>query len=141
MRHEVGGDSVHDSGNACGQLALTAPLAPAQRTRGVRDAPGTAGLVAAGRLALRGLASGARTGASAIALAAIAAAAQQHLCAAQRAHEQAGGMVDQLPGSSGTLPRTQPAALRQRGALLAGNTQYTGTASRLRRGEGHGVRY
>jgi len=114
MRHEVGG--------AAGLLTLTAPLAPAARARGVRHAPGTACLVATRGLLLRGQASRTRAGASAIELAAIAAAAQQHLCAAARAHEQAGGMVDQLPGSSGTLPRTPPAAMRRRGALLAGNT-------------------
>ena len=121
MRHEVGGDSVSCGGGATGALALAAALAPAARACGVRHAPGATALVAVCGSPLRLQTSGARTGAAAIALAAIAAAAKQHLRAATRTHEQAGGMVDQLTGSSGRFPRRPPASCRKR--------HYTGGAS------------
>ena len=81
----------------------------------MRDATGTAALVATCGVAQGGVAGCARTGATAVALAAIAAAAQQHLRSAARTQEQAGGMVDQLPGSLGNTP--EDAAGRNAGAV------------------------
>ena len=52
MRHEVGGAAIACSGFATGLLALATPLAPAPLPRGVRDASGTAALVAASGSAL-----------------------------------------------------------------------------------------
>ena len=126
MRHEVDDAAVLRGDIATGLLALAAALAPAARARSVRHAAGAAALVAACCISLGLKASRARAGAAAIALAAIAAAAQQHLRTATRTHEQAGGMVDQLPGSSGNTP--EDGAARGRGAAMR-NAQYTGAAS------------
>src|SRR5574337_2183780 len=95
MRHEVDGATGRRGGVATRALAFTAPITPAARACGVRHAAGTAALVAACSVAPRVQSRLARTGPAAIALAAVAAAAQQHLRTATRTHEQAGGMVDQ----------------------------------------------
>jgi len=108
MRHEVDDAAGRRGGVATGALAFTAPMAPAARASGVRHAAGTAALVAAGGVTPGVQSSLTRADATAIALAAVAAAAQQHLRTATRAHEQAGGMVDQFAGSSGSLPRKPP---------------------------------
>ncbi|MDR6861548.1 hypothetical protein J2W96_007892 [Variovorax guangxiensis] len=60
----------------------------------VGQAPGATALVTASGRAPRLQACRARTRSAAVALAAFAAAAQQHLLAATRTHKQAGGMVD-----------------------------------------------
>lgn len=86
--------------------ARAAPRAPAARTSRVGQAAGAAVLVAAAGSAECLLTRRARVCAAAVALAAVATAAQQHLGAATRADEQTGGMLEQLPGSSGEeLPR------------------------------------
>jgi hypothetical protein len=119
MRHEVAAVRLQRDGRTTGWLALS--LAPAPRARCVRHAPGTAGLVAARRLALAVHARCARTGAAAVALPSIAAAAQQYLRAAARAHQQTGGMVDQLPaprdGSRGRQRAASHWAGRSRPAM------------------------
>jgi hypothetical protein len=142
MRHEVDDAAAGDGGGGLVRCApaLTPVLAPATRARRVRHAPGAAALVAPGRFTLRFLARRARAGPPAIALAAIAAAAQQHLRAATRAHEQAGRMVSrQLPGSSGNLPRTTARGHCQRIALDDLVRQCdTGGASASPRGVGYG---
>jgi len=115
VRHEVG----RGRALTLGLSALAA--APALRSCGVRQTPGTAALVALRTLAPRVMARGLRAGAPAVALAAVAAAAQQHLRAAARAHEQAGGMLGQAVGSSeGKLPE---AASPSRGHALRWTTK------------------
>jgi len=137
MRHEVD-DAAVEGGDVIGGGVMpgvplmgtfVVPLSPAARTRRVGQAAGATALVTAcGRTP--GLqARRARTRSAAVALAAVAATAQQHLRAATRAHEQAGGMVDQLPApredSRGT-PARCGAVLRRR-HLPA----YTAIASRF----------
>lgn len=68
-------------------LLLAPPLAVAPCTPCVREAPGTAGLVASAGFAQRLSPCRARARAAAVALAAVAAAAHQHLGAAARAGE------------------------------------------------------
>lgn len=116
MRHEVGYAAVQRGGVATCLLALATALPPAARARGMRDAARSAALISTCGFATRFKPCRTRARATAIALAAVTTAAQQHLCAATRTHEQTGGMVDQLPGSSGELPRTTPVAMRRRGA-------------------------
>ena len=142
MRHDVGGGSVQRGHRVARPLAFAfaASLAPAACALGMRHAPGAACLVAPCGLALRVLACCARARRAAIALAAIAATAQQHLCTAARAHEQAGGMVDQLPGSSGSLPRTSPLRAAPRCCERARPVRNTLALHPLRRVVGHGVR-
>ena len=70
-----------------------AALAPAARARGVLEAPGTTGLIAPGGLALQGVASDQGAAIGAIALAAIAVAAHEHLGATTPAHEESGRLV------------------------------------------------
>jgi hypothetical protein len=70
-----------------------AALAPAARARGVLEAPGTTGLIAPGGLALQGVASDPGAAVGAIALAAIAVAAHEHLGATTPAHEESGRLV------------------------------------------------
>lgn len=67
--------------------------APAPRARRMGHAPASAALVASTRLALRGLARQARTRGCAVALTAVAMAAQQDLDKATCTEEQAGGIV------------------------------------------------
>jgi len=104
----------------------------------VGQAAAAAALVATSSSAPRLQACRARTRSAAVALAAIAATAQQHLLTATRANEQAGGMVDQLRApredSRGT-PMTRRGAVQRRTTAT-----YTATASASRRGVGHGVR-
>jgi len=132
MRHDVGGGRVQRSHRAAQlfALAVSLSLAPAACALGMGHAPGTAALVAPCGLALQVVACRARARWAAITLAAVAAAAQQYLRAAARAHEQAGGMVNQLPDSSGTLPRTSLLRMRHPDAAN-GRPQYTGAASRF----------
>ena len=115
MSHDVR-DVAVECGGITTPLAIAPTLAPALRARRVRQAPATAALIAARGRTLRLQASRPRTGPGAIALAAIAPAAKHHLRTATRTHEQAGGMVDQLPGSSGTVPRRPPASMQCRSA-------------------------
>ncbi len=108
MRHEVDDGTVHDiaaTGDP-GDLALALSLSA--RTRSVSDAPGKATLVALGGIAPRLAARRAGADSAAIPLAAIAAAAQQHLRMATRTHEQAGRMVGQARLSSGEAPPRAP---------------------------------
>ena len=125
MRHEVDDGTVERGGVIGGAVmpgvllvrTFVAPLSPAARTRRVGQSAGAAALVAASGRTPRLQARRARTRPAAVALAAVAATAQQHLRAATRAHEQAGGMVDQLPApredSRGT-PAQCGAVLRRR---------------------------
>ena len=68
--------------------------APAPRARGVGHASAAAALVATGRLALRGVARQARTDGGAVALTAVAVAAQPDLDEVPGAQEQTGRIVD-----------------------------------------------
>ena len=105
MRHEVDDGDVERGGVIGGGVmagvllthTFAAPLSPAARTRRVGQAAGATALVTASGRTPRLQARRARTRSAAVALATVAATAQQHLRAATRAHEQAGGMVDQLP--------------------------------------------
>lgn len=96
--------------------------APAPRTRRVGHAPATAALVATGRLALRGVARQTRTTGSAVALTAVAAAAQLDLDEAPCAQEQAGGIVHahpEAPQAQGA-GRTRPSEPHSGGTALLG---------------------
>ena len=92
MRHEVAAARLQRGGLATG--LLTTALAPAARAGSVGHAADAAALVAARCFSLRVHSRRARTAAAAVTLTTIAAAAQQHLRAATRAHQQTGGMVD-----------------------------------------------
>jgi hypothetical protein len=124
MRHEVGDAAVPRGGIATWLLALATPLPPAARSSRMRHAACAATLVPTCGFATRVKPCRTRTRAIAIALAAVTTAAQQHLCAATRAHEQAGGMVGQLPSSSGGLPRKTPTEMGCRDALTSGINCY-----------------
>ena len=116
MRHEVAAARLQRGGLVTGLLATA--LAPTARASSVGHAAGAAVLVTARCLALRGHSRCARTGATAVALPTIAAAAQQHLRAATRTHEQAGGMLGQAVGSSGASSPRPPRPSRCHGRLL-----------------------
>jgi hypothetical protein len=140
MRHEVDDAAVEGGGIEHGDVAtrvrLTctrlAPLAPASRARRVSQAAGASALVAACRRTLRRHACRARTRSAAVALAAVAATAQQHLCAATRAREQAGGMVDQLPAPREDTPEAHgQRMLNARAAPPTTRRAYTARASRF----------
>ena len=70
-----------------------AAFAPAAHARGVFEAPGTAGLIASGGVTLQDIASDLGAAIGAIALAAIAVAAHEHLGATTPAHEESGRLV------------------------------------------------
>jgi len=109
-RVDGGVDCDRGRGGDGGDLAL--PLAPAPGAISVRHATRTAALVTLRGGALGFAAGRARADAAAVPLAAIAAAAQQHLRTAARAHEQTGGMIDgQAPRDDS---RGAPMAARKR---------------------------
>jgi hypothetical protein len=113
------------------------PLAPAALPRGVLQAATGAALVTPAGFALVGATrcSGARP--AAVALAAVTAAAQQHLLAATRAQEQAGWGVGQAR-SSGLAPRApEPRAASVRWTRSSGDATLTPHPQLL--GAGHGA--
>ena len=147
MRHEVDDGAVERGGVIGGGVmtgvllarTIVAPLSPAARTRRVGQAARAAALVAASGRTPRLQARRARTRPAAVALAAVAATAQQHLRAATRAHEQAGGMVDQQPAPREDS-RGTPA---QCGAVLRRTTPgiHCDRIPLPRRGVGHDDRF
>jgi len=135
MRHVVGVERARRW-----LLTRALPHAPASRARGVGHASAAAALVAPRRLTLRTLTCRARASSAAVALTTVAVAAQQHLRAAARTHEQAGGMVGQAPGSSEVFPRGRCA----RAALASRWTDAPANATLAphplhRHGVGHGA--
>lgn len=143
MRHEIDDAAVERGGVMAGaDIAggvtagavigrIPPPLAPTARARRVSQSADTAVLVATARRTPRLQACRARTRMAAVALAAIAQTAQQHLLATPRAHEQAGGVIDQLPAPREGLPRH---AACGRDAVLGRRTTaaaYTASTSRF----------
>ena len=94
-------------GHAAGRR--TTALAPPPGASCVGDAPAPRALVALRRQALCGLTCRAPTRLSAVAVAAIAVAAQHDLGAASRAQVQAGGLVHAHPGTTEVLDGLVPA--------------------------------
>ncbi|HYN63137.1 MAG TPA: hypothetical protein VES36_00920 [Candidatus Limnocylindrales bacterium] len=86
------------------------PAAPASCSRRVGHTATAAALVAVRGLALRRLTGLARARRAAVALAAVAVAAQQDLIAATRAQEQAGWTLHGHPGKAEGAGRTRPSA-------------------------------
>ena len=133
----------HDVRLGAALLAQTLPLAPALRSRGMRQAPAAAVLVAPGRLARRALSGCARAVAPAVALPAVAAAAQHHRHAAARAHEQSARRLGQghAPRQENTPPRAARANAHSVRCWTPCTRQCnTGTAPAASpRGVGHGA--
>jgi hypothetical protein len=107
MRHIPSGGDVRMHGSR------RPAVAPVPRAPGVGRAAAKRLLVASGRLPSRGLTRQAAAGASAVPVAAVAAAAKDHLCTATLAHEQP-GRVHSIPRAG----RSRPGAPHCGGTVL-----------------------